>query len=206
VDRIGLWMFYTCVCTHLASVSDCHLQVKIIAGKTKGIVTVEWDCSSVGDVIADAVVALIMHAQTSAASIRLTGRPCSHRRKKLREDEEMDEAELKKQTEEYLRASHQALKDQFLTVEATYEANRGTFEIKIDASTNINKEKGGTVKSDEEEGDDGAVVCLATVEFEDGFMDGTAKITVESEDEKLASNVRVCLQNVASALAPIGID
>ncbi|KAL7434792.1 hypothetical protein ACHAXH_005605 [Discostella pseudostelligera] len=181
-------------------------QVKIIAGKTMGIVTVEWDCSSVGDVIADAVVALIMHAQTSAASIRLTGRPCSHRRKKLREDEEMDEAELKKQTEDYLRASHQALKDQFLTVEATYEANRGTFEIKIDASTNINKEKGGTVKSDEEEDDDGAVVCLATVEFENGLVDGTAKITVESEDEKLASNVRVCLQNVASALAPIGID
>ena len=38
---------------------------------------------------ADSVVALIMHGQTSAASIRLTGRPCSHRRKKLREEEEI---------------------------------------------------------------------------------------------------------------------
>ena len=40
-------------------------QVKVIAGKTRGV-TVEWDCSSVGDVIADSVVALIMHAQSSA--------------------------------------------------------------------------------------------------------------------------------------------
>lgn len=180
-------------------------QVNIIAGKTKGVVTVEWDCSSVGDVIADAVVALIMHAQTSAASIRLTGRPCSHRRKKVREASDDDEKEdLKKQTEEYLRASYQALKDQFLFVEATYEANRGTFEIKIDASTTTKLE--AEENDEDDDNDDSAVVCNATVEFENGLVDGTAKITVESEDEKLASNVRVCLQNVAAALAPIGIE
>ncbi len=179
--------------------------------------TVEWNCSSVGDVIADAAVALIMHAQTSAASIRLTGRPCSHRRKKVREAGDDDEKEdLKKQTEEYLRALYQALKDQFLFVEATYEANRGTFEIKIDASTTTtsssskkkdNGRSGMEVEEDDEDddNDDSAVVCNATVEFENGLVDGTAKITVESEDEKLASNVRVCLQNVAAALAPIGI-
>ena len=179
--------------------------------------TVEWDCSSVGDVIADAVVALIMHAQTSAASIRLTGRPCSHRRKKVREagvDNDDDEKEnMKKQTEEYLRASYQALKHQFLFVEATYEANRGTFEIKIDASTTGSSKKKDNClgmeveenEEDDEDNDDGAVVCNATVEFENGLADGTAKITVESEDEKLASNVRICLQNVAQALAPIGM-
>lgn len=154
--------------------------------------------------IADAVVALIMHAQTSAASIRLTGRPCSHRRKKVREASEEEEDNLKKQTEEYLRASYQALKSQFLFVEAAYEANRGKFEIKIDAAT-TEKKRENVDGDDDDADDDGAVVCNATVEFENGLVDGTAKITVESEDEKLASNVRVCLQNVAAAMAPIGI-
>jgi hypothetical protein len=166
-----------------------------------GVVTVEWDCSSVGDVIADAVVALIMHAQSSAASIRLTGRPCSHRRKKLR-DGEKEEEDMKKRTEEYLRASYQALKDQFLFVEATYEANRGSFEIKIDATNTNNAIRGRGGETE----DDGAVVCNAIVEFENGLEEGTAKITVESDDEKLASNVRSCLQNVATALAPIGMN
>jgi len=170
-------------------------QVKVVAGKTKGVATVEWDCSSVGDVIADSVVALIMHAQSSAASIKLTSRPCSHRSKKLKE-EGGEETDPKVTTEEYLRALHQALVDQFLSVEAIYEANKGTFEIKIDA-INGNDEKEGE--------DDGALICTATAEFEDG-LDSMAKITVESEDEKLASNVRACLQNVAAASAAIPID
>lgn len=176
-------------------------QVKVIAGKTKGIATVEWDCSAVGDVIADSVVALIMHAQSSAASIRLTSKPCSHRQKKLKEDEagEGGEEDVSKSTEECLRALHQALTDQFLTVEATYEAKKGTFEIKIDAN-NGSKDKEGEAADD-----DGALVCTATVEFEED-LGGTAKITVESEDEKLATNVRACLQNVAVASAPISLE
>jgi hypothetical protein len=78
---------------------------------------------------------------------------------------------------------------------------RGSFEIRIDSDNIGNREKEGEEASD----DDGALVCTATVDFEDGF-DGTAKITVECEDEKLASNVRACLQNVAAASAPIAID
>ena len=170
--------------------------MKVIAGKTKGVVTVEWDCSSVGDVIADSVVALIMHAQTSSAAIKLTGRPCSHRRKKQREEEEKDLT--KTTTEEYLKALYQALSDQFLSVEATYEANKGTFEIKIDAK---NGEDGEAAAGE----DDGALVCNATVEFEKD-SDGIAKITVESEDEKLANNVRACLQGVAAASAALPIE
>eukprot|EP01082_Thalassiosira_pseudonana_P002988 g3011.t1 g3011 contig12:1256525-1258999(-) len=165
-------------------------QVQVIAGKTKGVATVEWDCSPVGDVIADSVVALIMHAQSSAASIRLTGRPCSHRRKKLREGDDQPSME------EHLRALHQALSDQFLSVEATYEARKGTFEVKLDAKGGVNDE-GGEESNNE-------VVCTATVEFEDD-LDATAKITVECKDEKLAGNVRECLQNVAAASAPISI-
>jgi len=173
-------------------------QVQVIAGKTKGVATVEWDCSSVGDVIADSVVALIMHAQSSAASIRLTGRPCRHKSKKAREGEE--EEYQKRSTEEHLRALHNALTDQFLCVEATYEANKGTFEVKIDAANGSRNSE-----NDNEGGEDGdALVCVAMVEFE-GDLESTAKITVESEDEKLASNVRACLQNVAAASAPIAI-
>jgi len=171
-------------------------QVKVIAGKTKGVVTVEWDCSSVGDVIADSVVALIMHAQSSAASIKLTAQPCNHTSKKLRGDGG-EETDPKITTEEYLRAIHHALVDQFLSVEAIYEANKGTFEIKIDANNDDNEEGG--------ESDDGALVCIAIAEFEYG-LESTAKITVESEDEKLATNVRACLQNVAAASAAIPID
>jgi len=171
-------------------------QVAVIAGKTKGVATVEWDCSAVGDVIADSVVALIMHAQSSAASIRLTSRPCNHRQKKLKEEEGSDDSKVT--TEEYLRAVHQALSDQFLSVEAMYEANKGTFEIKIDANNNVKKEGEGAAADD----NDGALVCTATVEFEEG-LDGTAKVTVESEDEKLATNVRTCLTNVAAASAAI---
>ncbi|KAL3809658.1 hypothetical protein ACHAXA_000341 [Cyclostephanos tholiformis] len=184
-------------------------QVKVIAGKTRGVVTVEWDCSSVGDVIADSVVALIMHAQVSAASIRLTSRPCNHRRKKPRANNE-EEENPGDEAEKYLRLLHQALKDQFLFVEATYEANRGSFEVRIDSDNhkgNFEKEgeAGGENVDDDDDGGGGALVCTATVEFEDS-SDGIAKITVESVDEKLASNVRACLQSVLAASAPISID
>ena len=149
--------------------------------------------------VADSVVALIMHAQSSAASIRLTGRPCSHRRKKAREDDgDEKQNDPKKTMEEHLRSLHHALKDQFLCVEATYEAKKGTFEIKLDANSGANADGG---MGD----DDGAVVCIATVEFESS-LDDTAKVTVECDDEKLATNVRECLQNVATAAAPIAID
>jgi len=163
-------------------------QVKVIAGKTKGVATVEWDCSPVGDVIADSLVALIMHAQSSAASIRLTGRPCRHRSKKARDAGTENQATA----EEHLRAVHQALSDQFLSVEATYEAMKGTFEVKLDANDGA---------SDENEG----LVCTTTVEFVNS-LDGTAKVTVECEDEKLAANVRGCVQNVVAASAPIAMD
>ena len=146
--------------------------------------TVEWDCSPVGDVIADSLVALIMHAQSSAASIRLTGRPCRHRQKKARDGDT--------EAEEHLRTVHKALSDQFMSVEATYEAMKGTFEIKLDTS-------------DSELGENSGLVCSATVQF-DSSLEDTAKVTVECDDEKLAANVRSCIQNVVAASAPIAID
>ena len=166
-------------------------QVKVVAGQTRGVVTVEWDCSAVGDVVADSVVALIMHAQSSAASVRLTAQACGHRRKRPREGED-----LRAKTEEYLRSIHEALRMQYLSVEATYEARKGTFEIRVDAD-------GDGVKREGVDGDDDsrALTCTAEVSFEDDF--GTAKVSVESEDEKLATNVRTCLANLAEASAAV---
>jgi len=168
-------------------------QVQVVVGKTKGVATVEWDCSPVGDVIADSIVALIMHAQSSAASIRLTARPCSHKRQK--QDYLIEDP--KELIQDHLRSLHQALKDQFLHVEATYEAKKATYDVKLDAIDGDGGESQGE--------HDGATTCIAVVEFESG-LDDTAKITVESEDEKLASNVRECLQNVATSMAPVPID
>ncbi|EJK60589.1 hypothetical protein THAOC_19026 [Thalassiosira oceanica] len=166
-------------------------QVKVVVGQTRGVVTVEWDCSAVGDVVADSVVALIMHAQSSAASVRLTAQACGHRRKRPREGED-----LRAKTEEYLRTIHEALRMQYLSVEATYEARKGTFEIRIDADGDGVKREGGVGDDDSRD-----LTCTAEVIFEDDF--GTAKISVESEDEKLATNVRTCLANLAEASAAV---
>jgi cleavage and polyadenylation specificity factor subunit 3 len=39
-------------------------QIQIILGTSKGVATVKWEASPVGDVIADSVIALLMHAQS----------------------------------------------------------------------------------------------------------------------------------------------
>ena len=103
-----------------------------------------------------------------------------------------------KATEEHLRVMHRALTDQFLSVEATYEARKGTFEITLDANSGGSEEAGGEEESQ-------SLVCTATVLFEND-LDDMAKITVVCEDEKLAANVRECLQNIAIASAPIVVD
>jgi hypothetical protein len=136
-----------------------------------------------------------MHSQSSAASIRLSGRPCNHKRKKQREGAENEDPQ--KAIEDHLRIMLQSLRDNFISVEAIYEAKKATFEITIDANT------GNNVEADGEENQ--GLVCTATVAFENDLND-VAKITVESEDEKLATNVRDCLQNIAIASAPFAID
>ena len=44
------------------------------------------------------------------------------------------------------------------------------------------------------------------MEWFENILDMTAKVTVECEDEKLATNVRGCVQNVVAASAPIAIN
>jgi len=191
-------------------------EVTVTTGKTKGIATVEWKASTVGDILADSVVALLMHAQSSAASIRLSGKPCFHRQptndddtdstdgpepanKKARNDNDNNDDDTptttpkQTRTERILRLFHTTLLQQFATVEAVYDgALRASFEIQTDAGL-----ESGSL------GEGNVLVCNATVEFEGGSLSTDAKITVECEDEKLGGNVRDCLKNVALTAAPL---
>jgi hypothetical protein len=167
-------------------------------GDKKGVAIVEWEASPAGDVIADALIALLMHAQSSAASIRLTSKPCRHPRSSDDSSSDDEEPSAKKAkaeseilTESRLKLIKDTLKDQFESVEAVYEGNVGTYEITTDCGL-----ESGT--SNEE----GVLTCDVKVSFEDGTGSG-AEISVECVDQKLASNVRECLRNLAQTFVPV---
>jgi hypothetical protein len=177
--------------------SFVFVQVKITTGLTKGVAVVEWEASPPGDVIADAAISILMLAQSSSASIRLTSKPCHHSstgepaegqppEKKRRETEEST-------TESRLRLFYDTLKDQFDEVEAVYEGNSASYEIKVDCGLE-------TSAVDE----NGVLTCTAKVTFDDE-TGGYAEIAVECADLKLAANVQECLRNLAAAAAPIDI-
>jgi hypothetical protein len=155
---------------------------------------VEWEASPAGDVIADSVVALIMHAQSSAASIRLTSKPCRHPREPVSEEEE-EETNKRQRAEDLvgsrLRFIRTLLKEQFQNVEAVYEGYTGTYEIETDAGLET-----GVLD------DEGKLKCLVKVEFDDASA-GTAKISVECLDSKMAANVQSTLHNAVAAAAAI---
>ena len=170
-------------------------QVKVTTGKTRGVATVSWDASPAGDILADAVVALLMHAQSSVASIRLTSQPCGHRRKQTDDNEgpsnkKQREAESSTTNESRLRLVHDALMEQFDNVEATYEGSSASFEIETDTTLSVAQPEGGIL------------TCTVKLEFQDER--GTdAKVTVECEDAKLATNIQECVRNIATAAAAI---
>ena len=161
------------------------------------MVIVEWEASPAGDIIADAVVALLMHAQSSAAAIRLTSRPCRH---SLPTGEDGEPARKRPRqpgeestTQSRLRFLHNSLQKQYDLVEAVYDVNAATFEIKLDTSLDS-----GALD------DDGTLTVTAKVDFEDDSAN-TAKITVESKDKKIAANVQDCLRNLCTSLAPVSM-
>jgi len=163
-------------------------HVTVTTGKARGVAVVEWKASPVGDIIADSVIALLMQAQSSVASIRLTSKPCFHKRNIESVDDENDDESPSenKRPRTLLRIFHDTLLDQFKTVEATYEARKATFEIQTDIPL-----------------DDGqTVTCNVEINFEDG-NDIDAKIQVECADEKLGKNVQECLRSVATSINPI---
>jgi hypothetical protein len=163
----------------------------------RGTATIEWEASPAGDVIADAVVALVMQAQSSAASIRLTSKPCRHPRDTDDEDEQAQkkrrEVDGSSSTESRLRFIFFTLKDQFENVDVVYEGNKAVYEIRTDSGL-----EAGFL--DEE----GMLVCTASVEFDDG-SGANAEISVECKDEKFAANVQACLRNVAATMTPIQV-
>lgn len=189
-------------------------QVKVITGQSKGIATVEWEASPIGDILADSVVALLMHAQSTPASIRITSTPCNHGssnpvgtddlnnensmddsisppHKKKRENTEEDEIQIRTSRLELV---HEMLSQQYEKVNfnVSDKATSGTFVIQTDAglesSTNITE--GSFLE------------CSVTMEFE---TLNNVKISVECEDGKLAGNVRDCIKNVAVASVPLQI-
>eukprot|EP00551_Chaetoceros_affinis_P008276 CAMPEP_0203668548 /NCGR_PEP_ID=MMETSP0090-20130426/5154_1 /ASSEMBLY_ACC=CAM_ASM_001088 /TAXON_ID=426623 /ORGANISM="Chaetoceros affinis, Strain CCMP159" /LENGTH=727 /DNA_ID=CAMNT_0050533025 /DNA_START=102 /DNA_END=2281 /DNA_ORIENTATION=+ len=161
-------------------------QVTVTTGKTRSVAIVEWKASSVGDIMADSVIALLMHAQSSAASIRLTSKPCSHKRTpETPSAEDTGEEPERKRPRTLLRIFHDILLEQFDSVDAVYEARKATFEINTDT------------RLDQVALDDGKrLTCNVEIEFDDG-NDVDAKIKVECGDEKLGKNVQECLKNVA---------
>ncbi|KAI2509749.1 Pre-mRNA 3'-end-processing endonuclease polyadenylation factor C-term [Fragilaria crotonensis] len=144
-----------------------------------------------------------MHAQSSAASIRITSKPCRHRSRRPRdggegEDEENGDEPVNKmargeETTSFnrLKLIGNALRDQFKDVESVFESNRASYEITTDCGFDA-----AAVS------EDGTLLCHVVVEFDDEFGNN-AEVTVECADAKLASHVRDCIRNVAAAAAPL---
>ena len=180
----------------------CHIfsfhddQITVAVGKTESVAIVKWKASPAGDVVADALIALIMHAQSSAASIRLSSKPCRHGRsfdaseddistKKAKVDESMS------LSEDRLRLINNTLQEQFGKVEAVYEGNSASYEITTDTGL-----ESGIVEENEE------LTCTVNVSFPDD-TGGIAEIRVECLDKQLAANVQGCLRNLTRFTAPL---
>ena len=166
-------------------------QIKVKVGEKNGVATIEWEASPANDVIADAVVALIMHSQSSAASIRLTSKPCRHPRASDDEPKNKISRDESSMTSSRLKLISDTMKDQFERVDTVYEGNCASYEITTDCGHDTN-----------EIPEDGPLVCNVEVKFEDE-RGNNATITVECEDTKLANSVRECILNLTAAAGPV---
>lgn len=176
------------------------MQINVCIGRAERVAIVEWKASPAGDVVADALIALIMHAQSSAASIRLSSKPCRHpRADDSPELKEEGDGPLSKKSrtddislsENRLRLINDTLTDQFGAVEAMYEGNCASYEITTDTGL-----EPGIAKENEQ------LTCTVNVSFPDK-SGGIAEIRVECLDKELASNVQNCLRNLTKAVAPL---
>jgi Pre-mRNA 3'-end-processing endonuclease polyadenylation factor C-term len=178
---------------------------------------VEWQASPAGDMIADSVIALIMHAQSSVASIRLSSKPCRHPNdnttglddaselqqvtKKIKNEtnNETTTTTIQEVVQSRLRFVHALLKDQFQHVEAVYDSNIASFEIITDSGLE-------TTLDDDNEDDDNngkkSLKCLITVEV-DKFVGDRAQIKIECRDEKFAANLQKTIKNALATFDKI---
>eukprot|EP00537_Pseudo-nitzschia_pungens_P018082 CAMPEP_0172406292 /NCGR_PEP_ID=MMETSP1061-20121228/70105_1 /TAXON_ID=37318 /ORGANISM="Pseudo-nitzschia pungens, Strain cf. pungens" /LENGTH=734 /DNA_ID=CAMNT_0013141821 /DNA_START=63 /DNA_END=2267 /DNA_ORIENTATION=- len=171
-------------------------KVSVSVGRTERVAIIEWEASPAGDVVADALIALIMQSQTSAASIRLSSKPCRHGPKDGDNDGDGSLAKKARRddansTESTLRLINETLTNQFGKVETVYEGNSASYEITTDTGL-----ESGLAEDAE------SLTCSVNVSFPDQ-SGGIAEIRVECLDKTLASNVHECLRNLTKATAPL---
>ena len=156
---------------------------------------VKWKATPATDIVADALIALIMHAQSSAAAIRLSSTPCRHGSQVVNDSEVDGEGDVQMNdvslTENRLRLIADTLKDQFENVEVVYEGNSASYEIKTDTSLTP-----GIIQENEH------LTCTVNVSFPDD-SGGIAEIRVECLDELLAANIQECIRNLTRFAAPL---
>jgi hypothetical protein len=194
----------------------------------QGVATVEWEASPAGDIIADSVVALLMHAQSSTASIRLSSQPCRGRHspspsendpettkivKKQRPDND-DTTSVADIVESRLRYVHTLLKDQYEQIEAIYERNIGTFIISTDSGlestivvtssdeTDTTKDDSAAMKTDTESSNKKKLKCTVHVTV-DPSTGNNAEIRIECLDTKLATTIQTTIRDALSTFDKI---
>jgi len=150
-----------------------------------GVVTVEWDATPVADLLADSVIALLMHAQSSPASIRLTSQPCSHSRRPG------SPSSKKPKPLPLLEGIQTLLEQQFDVYETKINHPTATYTIHTDTGLEVAL-------------GEGQEYMVTTVKV-DLNLTG-AKVAVQSDDSKLATNIRDCIQSFLKAASPIVIS
>jgi len=164
-------------------------QLKIVLGEKRGIASVEWTANPVADLLADSVIALLMHSQSSAASIRLTSKPCRHRSIKT---EDPPSKKAKSVHQSFLEDLSKMLSNhnQFEAVQANISENSATFELQTEMLLNA------------ESGQSESLKCEVQIHL-DTDREMNMKVRVSCEDEKLARSIRDCIRCFADAASPI---
>ncbi|GMH93832.1 hypothetical protein TrVE_jg1883 [Triparma verrucosa] len=184
-------------------VFSLHSSTLLITPTTSSKLILSWNASPVADMLADAAVALIMHSQTSAASIRITSKPCNHG---IREGEEKEDNKKKKKEElsprsARLKIVNRLLLDQFSRVEADYDG--GKFTVTCEKTTPPPPPPEGAEEDKMDVEEKKTVECFVTVRFEE---DGSGcSVRVECEEGEQGRLVQDSLKQLATAMQPIDL-
>jgi len=156
----------------------------------KNACSIEWESSPVGDLLADSVVAIIMHAQSAGASIRMSGTPCKEKgggEGATTKTEESAE-EIKKKR---LALAERLLKEQFSNVVSNLDS--GTFVIKFYKKAKAAASEDGS----------GEILCGVKIVFTDD--NSGCQIRVRCENDSVGKSVKECLSRMATASGPLQV-